>query len=123
VKPIVLVNEEGTMKESKFVKCLVTAIAIFAISAPAIASTGTDNGLKGQSVKVSFADLNLQKEAGAKVLYRRLQRASKKACGAESYRNAGSVSERADMHRCYESSLTSSVAKINNALLTRIHES
>lgn len=111
------------MKESKIVKGLITTVAIFAISAPAIASTGTDNRLKGQAVKVSYADLNLQKDAGAKVLYRRLQQASKKACGVESFRNAGSLSEAAEMQRCYQSSLTSSVAKVNNALLTKIHES
>lgn len=111
------------MKESKIVKGLITTVAIFAISAPAIASTGTDNGLKGNAVKVSYADLNLQKEAGAKVLYRRLQQASKRTCGVESFRNAGSVSEAAEMKRCYQKSLTSSVAKVNNALLTKIHES
>ena len=44
------------MKESKIVKSLITTVAIFAISAPAIASTGTDIGLKGQAVKVSYAD-------------------------------------------------------------------
>ena len=111
------------MKESKIVKSLIIAAAVIAFGAPAIASTGADNGLKGAAVKVSFADLNLQKEAGAKVLYRRLQQASKKACGVESYRNAGSVSESAKMQDCYESSLTSSVAKVDSALLTKIHES
>ncbi len=94
------------MKESKIVKGLITAAAVIAFSAPAIASTGADNGLKGAAVKVSYADLNLQKEAGAKVLYRRLQQASKRACGVESFRNAGSLSAAAEMQRCYESSLT-----------------
>lgn len=111
------------MKESKIVKGLITTIAVFAISVPAIASTDTDSGLKGQGVKVSYADLNLQKEAGVKVLYRRLQQASKKACGVESFRNAGSLSEAAGMQRCYQDSLTSSVAKVNSTLLTVIHES
>lgn len=111
------------MKESKILKGLVTAAAVFAISAPAIASTGADSELKGRSVKVSYADLNLQKEAGAKALYRRLQQASKIACGVESYKNAGSLRRTADSRRCYKRSLTSSVAKINNTLLTKIHES
>ncbi len=110
------------MKESKIVKGLITAVAVIAFSAPAIASTGADNGLKGEAVKVSYADLNLQKEAGVKVLYRRLQQASKKACGVESYRNVRSISESAKMQNCYESSLTSSVAKVDSTLLTKIHE-
>ncbi len=71
------------MKESKFVRGLITAAAVIAVSAPAIASTGADNGLKGEAVKVSYADLNLQKEAGAKVLYRRLQQASRNCVPAE----------------------------------------
>jgi UrcA family protein len=111
------------MKQSKLLKGLITTVALFAISAPAIASTGTDNELKGRAVKVSYADLNLQKEAGVKVLYRRLQQASKKACGVETFRNAGSLSEAAEMQRCYQNSLTSSVAKVNSPLLTKIHES
>jgi UrcA family protein len=111
------------MRESNIVKSLLTVVAIVAISAPAIASTSADDGLKGQSVKVSYADLNLQKEAGAKALYRRLQQASKKACGVESYPLSGSLKEKAESMRCYRNSLTSSVAKVNSALLTDIHES
>jgi UrcA family protein len=111
------------MKESNIVKSMLTVVAIVAMSAPAIASTSADDGLKGQSVKVSYADLNLQKEAGAKVLYRRLQQASKKACGVESYPHSASLKAKAESMRCYQSSLTTSVAKVNNALLTQIHES
>jgi UrcA family protein len=123
VKPSVLIIEDRNNERVKICKRIDNCSGSYAVSAPAIASTGADNGLKGEAVKVSFADLNLQKEAGAKVLYRRLQQASKKACGVESYRNVGSISETVKMQDCYESSLTSSVAKVNNALLTKIHES
>jgi len=111
------------MREPNIVKRLLTVIAIVAMSAPAVASTSANDGLKGQSVKVSYADLNLQKEAGAKALYRRLQQASKKACGVASYRHSGSLKAKSESIRCYQNSLTSSVAKVDSALLTKIHES
>ncbi len=110
------------MKESILVKSLITAAAIFAISAPAAAALGTDKGLDFNAVRVSYADLNLENEAGARVLYSRLQRASKRACGVESYKNAGSIGIKTDMQRCYRSTLTASVEKINREKLTKIHE-
>lgn len=109
------------MKESILVKSLITAAAIIAISAPAAASLGTDKGQEYNAVRVSYADLNLENEAGAQVLYNRLQRASKQACGVESYKNAGSISIKADMQRCYRSTLAASVEKINSEKLTKIH--
>jgi len=111
------------MKESIVVKSLITAAAIFAISAPAAASLGTDNGLENSAIRVSYADLNLDNAAGAQTLYSRLQRASKQACGVESYKNAGSISVKASMQRCYRNSLTASVEKIDSEELTKIHES
>ena len=111
------------MKESIVVKGLITAVAIFAISAPAAASLGTDNGLESNTVRVSYADLNLDNAVGAKILYSRLQRASKRACGVESYKIAGSISIKADMQRCYRQALSASVQKIDNVELTKIHES
>lgn len=111
------------MKESIVVKGLITAAAIFAISAPAAASLGTDKSQEKNAVRVSYADLNLENAAGAQVLYSRLQRASKQACGVESYKNAGSIGIKVDMQRCYRDTLAASVEKIDSEELTKIHES
>ena len=111
------------MKVSIVVKGLITAAAIFAISATAAASPGADKGLENSAVRVSYADLNLANAAGAQTLYGRLQRASKEACGVESYKNAGSVGIKTDMQRCYRNTLTASVEKIDSEELTKIHES
>lgn len=111
------------MKESKLLKSVVTATAVLVLSLPAVASAGPDSELKGKSVKVSYADLNLEKEAGAKVLYRRLQQASKQACGVESLQVAGSVRLITEMNRCYRDTLSAAVQEINSSELTRIHES
>ncbi len=111
------------MKESKLMRGLIAAVVFIALSAPAIASVTPEGHLKGKSVKVTYADLNLEKEAGAKVLYRRLQQASKQACGVEKVRTAGSIRVLAEMQRCYKKTLTAVVKKIDSAELTKIHES
>ena len=79
------------MKESKLYKCLLSIIVVVALGAPAIASADAKSELQGVSVKVSYADLNLEKQAGAKTLYRRLRLAAKQACDVGSLRYEGSV--------------------------------
>lgn len=114
------------MKESKRMRgtiATLATIAVIALSAPAIATANQETGLKGKSVKVSFNDLNLEKTAGAKVLYRRLQQASREACGVESLKIAGSVRIVTEMQRCYKETLSAAVDKIDHAEITKIHES
>ena len=107
------------MKESKILKGVIATVAVFAVSVPAIASA---DELKGRTEKVTYADLDVQKEEGASVLYRRLQQASKQVCGVESVRAAGGIRERARQQECYRSTLNEAVARIDNAALTTIHE-
>ncbi len=110
------------MKESKVMKGIVTAAAVIAFSFPAIASADGDDKIVGKSEKVGYSDLNVEKEAGAKQLYRRLQHASKRVCGVESLKIAGSIAAVSQANRCYRTTLDSAVAKVNNAALTEIHE-
>jgi UrcA family protein len=72
-------------------------------------------------VSVSFSDLDINKAAGAKVLYSRLQRASESVCNVESYRELGSLSRVAQAERCYRETLDKAVAKIDSAALNKIH--
>lgn len=110
------------MKESKLVKSIVATVAVVAFSVPAIASADAGEELKGRSEKVSYSDLNVEKEAGAYTLYRRLQQASKRVCGVESLNIVGSVSVYSQARRCYRDTLDAAVAKIDNPELTEIHE-
>ena len=110
------------MKESKLVKSVVATVAVVIFSMPAIASADAGDELKGRAEKVAFSDLNVNKEAGAQTLYRRLQQASKRVCGVESLNIAGSISAIAQAKRCYRETLDESVAKVNSAALTEIHE-
>lgn len=110
------------MKESKLLKGIIASIVFVALGAPAIASAMDEHQLAGKSVKVDYTDLNVQKEAGAKVLYRRLQQASREVCGVQSLKNAGSVRILSEMQNCYRDSLTTAVAKVDSKALTKIHE-
>ena len=111
------------MKESKLFKSLLATIIVVALGAPAIASADAKSDLKVVSVKVSYADLNLKKEAGAQVLYRRLQNAAKQACGVRSLSVEGSVSNIVEARRCYREALSAAVEQIDNEMVTNIHNS
>ena len=78
------------MKESKILQGIIASAFIIVLSAPSLASAANESALAGKSVKVNYEDLNVQKEAGAKVLYRRLQQASRNVCGVRKLQNAGS---------------------------------
>jgi UrcA family protein len=110
------------MKESKVLKGIVLTAAVVAFSFPAIAAADGGETIIGKSEKVAYADLNVQKEAGAKQLYRRLQHASKRVCGVESLKVVGSISVVSQENRCYRATLDSAVAKVNNTAVTEIHE-
>lgn len=110
------------MKESKLVKGVIATVAVVAFSLPAIASADAGTELKGRTEKVAYSDLNVEKEAGAQQLYRRLQQASKRVCGVESLNIAGSISAVSQSRRCYRETLDAAVVKIDNVALTEIHE-
>jgi UrcA family protein len=110
------------MKHSKFITCLVSGVAIVAICTPVITSADEKNDLKGQSEKVTYEDLNLGKEAGAHVLYRRLQQASKRVCGVEALKSRKlSAQEASTSRHCYKQTLTAAVDKFDNEHLASIH--
>ncbi len=111
------------MQESKLIKSLLATIVVVALGAPANSFADDKNELKGISVKVSYADLNLEKQEGARALYRRLQQASKQACDFRGFNIGGSVVRFAAMRRCYREALSAAVEQIDNELVTNIHNS
>ena len=111
------------MKESKLYKGIVAAIVVVALGAPAIASADAKTDLRGVSVKVAYGDLNLEKEAGAEAMYRRLKNASKQACDVRSLQVAGSVKRYNESQQCYRKTLDAAVAKLGKDLVTEIHTS
>jgi UrcA family protein len=107
------------MKESKLVKGVVATVAVIAFSLPAIASA---DDLAGRSEKVTYSDLNVEKEAGAQSLCRRIQQAAKRVCGVESLKVAGNLRQLSQQKNCYRDALDATVAKIDNAALTELHK-
>lgn len=111
------------MKESKLFKGLAATIAVVVLGVPTIASADAKSELKGVSVKVSYADLNLEKRDGAKALYRRLQQASRQACDHRGLKTAGSLRRAIKTRQCYHNTLSEAVVDLDNELVTELHNS
>jgi len=109
------------MKESKLFKSLVATFVVIVLSGPAVVLAGTPSYIEDVKATVSYADLNLANEESVRVLYRRLQRASKEVCGVTPLRITGSVSDLRKPKQCYRETLSNAVDKIDNEDLTRIH--
>ena len=109
------------MKESKMFRGLLAIIIVVALGAPTFASTGAKSEAQRVSVKVSYADLNLERQAGAKVLYQRLQNASNQACGLRKLKVERSLNRISEARQCYRETLSAAVEKVDNELVTQIH--
>ena len=109
------------MKESKLFKSLLAVFIVVVLGAPPIASADAGSGLKGVSVKVSYADLKLETKEGANALYWRLKQASKQACGVRGLKVEGSLKRTREARQCYREALSLAVEQIDNELVTQIH--
>ena len=99
------------------------ALLILGLGASASAIAALPSQVDVSKVSVSFADLNIENAAGARVLYSRLQQASETVCSFKSYRELGSLSRVAATEQCYVETLNEAVSKIDSAALRKIHSS
>ena len=109
------------MKESKLFKKLMATFVVIVLGGPAVVLAGTPSYFEDDKVTVSYADLNLGNEQDVRVLYQRLQRASKEVCGAGSLKRGGSIIMKSSRLQCYRETLSNAVDKFDNEDLTRIH--
>ncbi len=113
------------MKESKLFKSLVATFVVIVLSGPAVVLAATPSFIEDAKATVSYADLNLGNEEGVRVLYQRLQYASKEVCSVASPKLAESLimksSRRRATRQCYRETLSNAVDKFDNKDLTRIH--
>ncbi|MEM8769320.1 MAG: UrcA family protein [Pseudomonadota bacterium] len=73
-------------------------------------------------VKVSFAELDLEKEAGVDALYSRLQRAAEQVCGMDAGSSyAITVQTVLNRQACYTDALDRAVTSLNVPSLTAKH--
>lgn len=75
-----------------------------------------------KSVKVTFGDLNVDKDQGAEALYRRLQRASKMVCDISGAEKRRLTEVTAEAKLCYDTTLSGAVERLDKTLVTGIHE-
>ena len=111
------------VKMSKFAKIVTASIIALALGAPSIAVAEDDAGLKGTAMKVSFSELNLEKEGGAIILYQRLQIAARQVCNVRTLTVKGSLREVAEKKACYRDTLDVAVSQIDNQYLNKLHAS
>jgi UrcA family protein len=67
---------------------------------------------------VAYGDLNLETEAGAKVLYSRLRNAAKDVCEPMESRN---LSRKNLWQSCFDNALTNAVVQVNQTRVTALH--
>ena len=98
-------------------------LAVIGLATPMISLAAAPSQIDDTSVNVSYADLNIEAEAGAKVLYARLKRASEQVCSVESHLVLGSLTAVHKAKVCYKDALAAAVAEIDSDTLTNIHSS
>ncbi|MFQ5609823.1 MAG: UrcA family protein [Woeseiaceae bacterium] len=107
-------------------KTIVTGIAALVVcgmAAPTTAGAAAPSQYEFAKISVSYADLNINNDAGARVLYARLRQASEKVCSVEPYRELGSLSRVAKAEQCYQDTLEEAVSRIDSEALKKIHSS
>ncbi len=88
-----------------FIRYTLMAFASVGIVAGAVHATASESHADLSSVRaisVSYADLNLESEAGRDTLVKRIDRAAEKVCGPQSARLAGSLSRAVKAQECFE---------------------
>lgn len=105
------------MKESKLFGSLVATFVVVGLGATSAVSAETTSPV---DVVVSYGDLNIENEEGAKELYARLLDASRKVCGSSPIQSSGTIG-RLNFDQCYRETLAEAVAEIDKESLSRIH--
>ena len=113
------------MKESKLFRSLVATFVVIVLSGPAVVLADTPSNIEDAKATVSYADLNLESEEDVRMLYQRLQYASKAVCEIASPKIADSyvmkLVRQQETRQCYREALSNVIDKIDNEDLTRIH--
>ena len=109
------------MKESKLFKKFVVTFVVTVLGGPAVVLANPISYIEVGKASVSYADLNLESEEGVRVLYRRLQYASKVVCSSKSLKITLSPFVNYQVRGCYRHTLSDAVDKVDNEALTHIH--
>jgi UrcA family protein len=91
-------------------------VALLALASAAASANPGDTD-EVQSENVNYEDLNLNSLTGITLLYGRIERAARLVCGPNT-----DVSRLGQWKTCYRLAVAAAVAKVNNPLLTAIHD-
>lgn len=108
---------------NKFLQKAAVLLVAVGLGTPVLAFAAPSGASDDFVIRVSYSDLNIDNDAGAKVLYTRLQNAAAKACGVNLYAVDRKLSRLAESKRCYARFLASAVDKVDSRALDKIHNS
>jgi UrcA family protein len=97
--------------------------SLLSLGLPSLAVGALPSWVERVEMKVSISDLDVDSEAGARILYARLRQASKEACGVGSLHELGSVKRLTEAKDCSEAMIEAAVKKIDSDALREIHSS
>jgi len=96
------------------------SLATLALAGNAQAAEAPRTAVDVQSVVVSYADLDLQKDAGVAQLQRRLEAAARKVCGRADPRD---IKLAALTRQCVDTAMLRAVAEVGSPQLARLNAS
>jgi UrcA family protein len=101
------------------------AIVAFLLTATmasgAMANTVEMDSQVKQAITINYADLNVTSEAGAKVLYRRIQKAASKICGMT--KSTAPIGVLIEQKSCVNDTVTAAVERLDSELVEQLHRS
>ena len=92
------------------------AVALFFLCSAASAKDSQDRVW----IKVNYADLNLDTDAGVRQLHYRLRSAARQACDVQPFSKTRSLNLTLATKACYRDSLAAAVEEIDNERLTAL---
>jgi UrcA family protein len=103
------------------IKALIAGLAIMGVAHTAGAAVPKKSSGVNRTL-VRYTDLNLDNEAGATTLLKRLSKAAKFVCSMPPLR-AENLYLRSDTHTCREGALEEAVARVDHPVVTAVYRS
>jgi UrcA family protein len=99
------------------------AIAAFLLTVTmasgAMANTVEMDDHSKQAITINYADLNVTSEAGAEVLYRRIQKAASKICGMTT--GPAPIGVVMSQKSCVNDTVTAAIKRLDSELVGQLH--
>jgi UrcA family protein len=112
-----IMNTKNTVRNNTMrMTCVLLAVVSTTMLAGVTQAAHAGDNLPKQVV--TYKDLNLNSDAGTKVLYKRIQGAADEVCGKVDVRDLQGMSVR---KACLDRAISQAVAAVNSPMLTRVY--